>query len=88
MSQVEEIVKCPKCGGECGYVVDINTDEDWCSCLEPDCDYGFKHIRNPETRQLEEVVGKVKFHQIPYEELHPIEQLPIQIGVDNLDIKD
>lgn len=88
MSQVEEIFKCPKCGGKAGYVIDINTDEEWCGCLEPNCDYGWKHIRNPETGKLEEVVGKVAFHQIPISELHPIEQLPMHIAIDALDIEE
>ena len=86
MSQVEEIIECPRCGGECGYVIDIRTDEEWCGCLKPDCDYGWQHLRDPETGQwLEEIVKKATFHQIPYSDLHPIEQLPIQIMIDSLE---
>ncbi len=82
MSSVEEIFECPKCGKDCGYVFDCTLGEEWCSCLNPECDYGWKHILT-ETG-WEEIVGKVEFHQIQYSELHPIEQLPIKIMVDSI----
>jgi len=75
MSQVEDMFPCPKCGSECGYVMDIKTDEEWCGCFNPKCDYGWKHLRNLTTGQLEEIVEKAIFHQIPYSKLHPIEEL-------------
>jgi len=86
MSSVEEIVECPKCKGKCGHVINIGTGEEWCGCLEPNCDYGWGYTLNQDTGELEEVVGKVTFHQIPNSELHPIDQLPMQILIDNLDL--
>lgn len=85
MSCVETIFTCPKCGRECGYVMDTNTDEEWCGCLNGDCDYGYQHIRDHKTGEwLKEITEKAIFHKIPIEELHPIEQLPMQIMIGEL----
>lgn len=84
MSQVQDIFPCPKCGSECVYEIDVRTREEWCCCLNPDCDYGWKYERNPETGELEEVAGKVAFYRAPSSELRPLEDLPIQIAADDL----